>query len=947
MSTQTNNIVVYNSGELQKIAAADRISIESISLTGNAADALAVTGGADINGALDVAGAAALGSTLAVTGAATLSSTLSAGASTLASLGVTGNADIDGTFNADGAATLGSTLAVTGVSTFSNDVTLSGAGSDLTVGGNASVSGTSTLTGAVAAGGNMTVGGTLGVTGTTTSGGALTVSSGGASITGNSSITGTLGVTGAADFDSTFNADGNATFGGTMTLSGNLDVGGGDFVVTAATGAVAMNGPGALTVTGLSNLDGGIAVDTTNFTVSGTTGATHVAGDFDVATNKFTVASASGNTIVAGTIGVTGAATFSSSLSANSLSSTTTLTAADADIGATLTVGTSDAFQVSAAGNISTTGTLGVTGATTLSSTLGVTGAATLSSTLNVASTLDVNSKFSVDGASGNVQTDGTLTVDGASTLTGNVSAGGSLSVAGTSTLTGNTSVGGTLSVTGASTLSSGSFSGDVSVGGDLTVAGDIVSRGTVNLTVQDAFIDLGLGNNSTTAEAGGFTVEMNRNAGFTNVWSNLTFTAGVSATSAPTISAGTAGSALAAGDIVVVSSAAPTSNDGYYVVNSVAGSVITLKGVGGVTPSASVPFAQTQVEAGVAASAVLFKADIAAVAVADGTSAFKNGAGASWSKGTFVTAYVPNAGEAGFNANNAWQSVGQVDLQEAYDTGNTINLADGRNLIVNAPASGAAAIALKANLASFLRVNNAAVDLSVYDAGGSTAQTQFVISASLVGGRYDAQIISEGQINLQSDHEVQIRAKAQPATMRVQNAGGTSLAFVQIGAAGNIVADTSGNGDITLDAGDSRLLLLRSDSIRKYDAVAATASSDGYSLPVANAVAAFKIVSATASGIDVASPTAPNIVGVSLSASAGSPASANIATAHGTICRIERSGAVSIGQVVYLTANGQVSATAPSVTGNTVMRVGYCVANNADVSPMFVFAPQFISKIL
>lgn len=946
MSTQTNNIVVYNGGELQKIAAADKIEIDSLSLTGSAADALAITGGADIGGALDVTGASTLGSTLGVTGAVTLSSTLSAGASTLASLGVTGNADIDGTFNADGAATLGSTLAVTGASTFSSDVTLSGAGSDLTVGGNASVSGTSTLSGNVSAGADLSVGGNASITGTTTSGGALTVSTGGASITGNSSITGTLGVTGAADFDSTFNADGNATFGGTMSIAGDVNVGSGDFVVTASTGAVAMNGPGALTVAGLANLDGGISVDSGAFSVADTTGATHVGGDFDVATSKFTVASASGNTSIAGTLGVTGAATFSSSLSANSGSFSTTLSAADITGSNSLDIGGGD-FTVNASGNVDANGTLDVGGAASFASTLSVTGAATLSSSLDVAGAFDVNSTFHVDAASGNTQMDGTLTVDGASTLTGNVAAGADLSVAGNSTLTGNASVGGTLSVTGATTMSSGSFSGDVSIAGDLTVEGDIVSRGTVNLTVQDAFIDLGLGNNSTTAEAGGFTVEMNRNAGFTNVWSNLTFTAGVSATSAPTISAGTAGSALAAGDIIVVAGAAPTSNDGYYVVNSVAGSTITLKGIGGVSPSAAVPFAQTQVEAGVAASAVLFKADIAAVAVADGTSAFKNGSGAAWPKGTFVTAYIANATESGFNANNAWQSVGQVDLQEAYDTGNTINLSGGRDLVVNAPASGTAAIAYKANAASYLRVNNAALDLSVYDAAGAVVQTQMVISDNLVGGRFDARIISEGQINLLADHELNLRSKAQPATMRVLNASNVQLASVQVTATGAIAADTLGNGDITLDAGDARAIQVRSDSIRKYDAVANAVSSDGYNLPVAAALAAFKVVSATAGGLNAGSPTAPNIVGVTLAASAGSPATANIATAHGTICRIERAGAVSIGQVVYLTANGQVSATAPSTSGDTVMRVGYCLANNTDAAPLFAFAPQFISRIL
>ncbi|MAG26012.1 hypothetical protein CMI47_10575 [Candidatus Pacearchaeota archaeon] len=57
---------------------------------------------------------------------------------------------------------------------------------------------------------------------------------------------------------------------------------------------------------------------------------------------------------------------------------------------------------------------------------------------------------------------------------------------------------------------------GDASVGGDLTVTGDIVSRGTSDLLVQDNFIDLNQGNTVTAALAGGYTVQMNRNASFT-----------------------------------------------------------------------------------------------------------------------------------------------------------------------------------------------------------------------------------------------------------------------------------------------------------------------------------------------------------------------------------------------------------------------------------------------
>ena len=65
-------------------------------------------------------------------------------------------------------------------------------------------------------------------------------------------------------------------------------------------------------------------------------------------------------------------------------------------------------------------------------------------------------------------------------------------------------------------TTNSLTTTGDASIGGDLTVAGDIISRGTVDLVVQDNFIDLNAGNDSQTALSSGFTFSLNRASGFT-----------------------------------------------------------------------------------------------------------------------------------------------------------------------------------------------------------------------------------------------------------------------------------------------------------------------------------------------------------------------------------------------------------------------------------------------
>ena len=150
--------------------------------------------------------------------------------------------------------------------------------------------------------------------------------------------------------------------------------------------------------------------------------AVNTTGDFSVATNKLTVASASGNTAVAGTLGVTGATSLSS---------------------------------------------LATSGAATIGGALNVTGATTLT---------------------GNLTVPGNLAVTGTSTLTGNTAVTGTLGVAGASTLasvgvTGAATVGTTLGVTGATTLASVGVTGAATVGTTLGVTGNATLA--ANLTVN------------------------------------------------------------------------------------------------------------------------------------------------------------------------------------------------------------------------------------------------------------------------------------------------------------------------------------------------------------------------------------------------------------------------------------------------------------------------------
>ena len=299
------------------------------------------------------------GSTFAVTGAATvsgattLSSTLSAGASTLASATVTG------------AATVGTTLGVTGATTLSS--TLSAGATDVST---LDASGLASLDGGIDVDGAFTV----------------------ANSTGNISTSGTATITGTTTLNGALDANSTADISDTLTLS--KASGTGLSVTSNATVGGTMAVTGATTLTGLLNADGGIAVDTTNFTVSGSTGAVATASTLDVA----------GLASLDGGIDVDGAFT---------VANTT--------------------------GNISTSGAMSVTG----TSTQGVINASGLAS---LDGGIDVDGAFTVADTSGNVSTTGTLNADGATTLaavttSGNLTVGGNLTVSGTTTTVDSTVV--------------------------------------------------------------------------------------------------------------------------------------------------------------------------------------------------------------------------------------------------------------------------------------------------------------------------------------------------------------------------------------------------------------------------------------------------------------------------------------------------------------------------
>jgi hypothetical protein len=163
---------------------------------------------------------------------------------------------------------------------------------------------------------NASITGTLGVTGGSTFTGLVTANGGitadggvftVADTTGNIHTSGTLDVDGDANFDSNIQVDGN------ITVVGDITLGGGVFSVDSSTGEVTssadLNGAsgvfsGDLSVTGTSTLTGATTV----------TGQLNANGGINADNGKFVVADTTGNVSTAGTLSVTGATTLSSTL---------------------------------------------------------------------------------------------------------------------------------------------------------------------------------------------------------------------------------------------------------------------------------------------------------------------------------------------------------------------------------------------------------------------------------------------------------------------------------------------------------------------------------------------------------------------------------------------------------------------------------------------------------
>ena len=263
----------------------------------------------------------------------------------------------------------------------------------------------------------------------------------------------------------------------------------------------------------------------------------------------------------------------------------------------------------------------------------------------------------------------------------------------------------------------SNTLTGSLTVDGDLNVTGDIISGGSVNVVLQDQFLDLNGNNLTGTAQAGGIAVNV-LNTG--SAFDVVSFTPGSSGVDPVVVVSGDA-SALSAGDLIQVSQST-AANDGQYIVYSRTYSggpnqtTITVRGnAASAHPAADLPqlpFVHNQF-ATEGAGAKVTAITVGVIAVSNG-GLYQTGHVAV-DPGDWCYAYGASASQ--FTDN--WISLrpsSTPSLQTAYNASNspaTIEMTAAKSGLTIKPATGeTVALDLQASAESQLKVTGAALKL-------------------------------------------------------------------------------------------------------------------------------------------------------------------------------------------------------------------------------------------
>ena len=393
---------------------------------------------------------------------------------------------------------------------------------------------------------------------------------------------------------------------------------------------------------------------------------------------------------------------------------------------------------------------------------------------------------------------------------------------------------------------------GDVRVNGDLVVMGTTTAVNSTNVNVGDNTLYLNNGYTTVAALTGGLAVNYLPTATNDTVAAGG-FTAGVPATSNPTI-ATTAATTFAVGEFIQVSGATVTANNGLFEVLSHAANVLTIRGVG-VTGTVE-DFTQNQFTTSAGATGAIRKVNVSVLRAgsdglweeAQGSSTGLTFSDLSASVTSLQTAYDNSTSPATITTNATDDEIlitGTAGLRiTATGADNTVSVGFGFEVDTTG------AYRLLADAASTISVDSANLNLTtttsgtvaVSSAGGVTVGAASTVSINSTGGALNLG-------NNANAFAINIGTGAAARTITVGNSTGATAVNLDAGT-GGISLDASGasnfsvaGANLTLATTTSGALAVTSAGVLDVDATGALSlNSSGAAINVGDDANAFAI---------------------------------------------------------------------------------------------------------
>jgi hypothetical protein len=324
--------------------------------------------------------------------------------------------------------------------------------------------------------------------------------------------------------------------------------------------------------------------------------------------------------------------------------------------------------------------------------------------------------------------------------------------------------------------------------GANMLIDGDLVVNGTTTtihseqVNVRDNHLYLNADYTTVLAQTGGLVINVLPTATADTVAAGG-FTAGVPAVSNPTVvTAGTA--TFAAGDVIQIAGANNQDNDGIFEVLSHVGTTLTIRGVG--VTGATVPWVTNQFTTDATGGGDI---RIVTVNVLEGDSS------GNWNTATVTTT-------TGI-VYNTFTTQGVVDLQEAYEQGNTITTSAGEG---NVAITGTELLLISAtgglDLNTVFDFDGTSFDVQMTGTNGFSIDGTAASNVSVTSGSLTLSTVTTGSVLIDGVGGVEINSTG--GSLQIGNDANTGAINIGTGAAVRTITmgNATGATSVNFDAG-------------------------------------------------------------------------------------------------------------------------------------------------